>query len=159
MVTPVAKRHLLQPGRSLALAAVLFAPGLLAAEFTPIRPQAVVAAPLEMREQQIWRLPVRASEFADVPHSTAKSRCESSQEPEALTTPTPVLDGLDSELKIQVSFIVGTDGRVHSPLILQSEGSSGLRAVLDTVRSWRFRPGTCNGVPTETEGKVQFSSR
>lgn len=159
MVTPVAYRGLLQKGRSLIVVAVLGAPGLIAAEITPIRPHAVIATPLEMREQQVWRLPVRASEFTDVPHSTAKSRCESSQEPEALTTPNPVLDRLDSELKIQVSFIVGTDGRVHSPLILQSEGNNGLRAVLDTVRSWRFRPGTCNGVPTETEGKVQFSSR
>ena len=159
MVTPVANRGLFQQGRRLALVGLLCAPGLIAAEITPIRPHAVVVAPLEVREQQVWRLPVRASEFTDVPHSTAKSRCESTQEPEALTTPNPVLDSLDSELKIQVSFIVGTDGRVHSPLILQSEGSSGLRAVLDTVRSWRFRPGTCNGVPTETEGKVQFSSR
>lgn len=159
MVTPVANRRSLQKGRCLILVAGLCVPGVIAAEITPIRPHPVVATPLEMREQQIWKLPLRASEFADVPHSTAKSRCESTQEPEALTTPNPVLDSLDSELKIQVSFIIGTDGRVHSPLILQSEGSSGLRTVLDTVRSWRFRPGTCNGVPTETEGKVQFSSR
>lgn len=158
MVTSVANRQGLF-ARNLILAAALCAPGFIAAEITPIRPHTVVATPLEMREQQIWRLPIRAAEFANVPHSTAKSRCESTQDPEALTTPNPVIDRLDSELKIQVSFIVGTDGRVHSPLILQSEGSSGLRTVLDTVRSWRFRPGTCNGVPTETEGKVQFSSR
>jgi len=31
--------------------------------------------------------------------------------------------------------------------------------VLDTVLSWRYRPATCNGVPTEAEGKIAFSSR
>jgi hypothetical protein len=27
------------------------------------------------------------------------------------------------------------------------------------VRAWRYRPATCNGLPTETEGKIEFSSR
>jgi outer membrane biosynthesis protein TonB len=48
---------------------------------------------------------------------------------------------------------------VHSPLILESAGLQGDRHVLQTVRSWRYRPATCNGVPTETEGKIEFSSR
>ena len=55
--------------------------------------------------------------------------------------------------------MIGTDGRVHSPLILESAGIVGDRRVLDTVRRWRYRPGTCNGVPTETEGKIEFSIR
>ena len=61
--------------------------------------------------------------------------------------------------EVKVSFIIGTDGRVHSPLILESAGLPGDRHVLQTVRSWRYRPATCNGVPTETEGKIEFSSR
>jgi TonB family protein len=62
-------------------------------------------------------------------------------------------------MKIKVSFIVGTDGRVHSPLILESSGTSEDHAILNTVRAWRYRPAMCNGVPTETEGKIEFSSR
>jgi hypothetical protein len=159
MLTSRVSRLRVVQSRSLILLALLFVPGLLGAEIPPIRPQTRAVIPLEIREQRVWRLPVHASEFSDVPHSTAKSRCENTQAPEALTTPNPILDGLDSELKIQVSFIVGTDGRVHSPLILQSGGTSEIRVVLDTVRAWRYRPAMCNGVPTETEGKVQFSSR
>jgi len=120
---------------------------------------AIDGTSLQAREQKIWRFPVHDSEFADVPHTTTKSRCENTQAPEALTTPNPILDSVDPEVKIQVSFIVGTDGRVHSPLILQSAGNHDIRAVLDTVRSWRYRPAMCNGVPTETEGKIQFSGR
>jgi TonB family protein len=61
--------------------------------------------------------------------------------------------------KVKVSFIIGTDGRVHSPLILESAGATGDRNVLRTVRTWKYRPATCNGVPTEAEGKIEFSSR
>jgi len=37
-------------------------------------------------------------------------------------------------VKVKVSFIIGADGRVHSPLILESAGLAGDRNVLQTVR-------------------------
>lgn len=117
------------------------------------------ATPVAEHEGWLAKTPVRSAEFADVPHSSARSRCEETQPPEALTTPNPVMDNSDPSLKIKVSFIVGTDGRVHSPLILESSGTTEDHAILNTVRAWRYRPATCNGVPTETEGKVEFSSR
>jgi TonB family protein len=81
------------------------------------------------------------------------------QPPEALTTPDPLFPSTARGQKVKVSFIIGTDGRVHSPLILESAGLAGDRHVLQTVRTWRYRPATCNGVPTEIEGKIEFSSR
>jgi TonB family protein len=111
------------------------------------------------RERQIWKTPKRAAEFSDIPHVSARSRCEDTQPPEALTTPDPLLIPAAAGAKVKVSFIVGADGRVHSPLILQSGGPVGDRNVLRTVRSWRYRPATCNGVPTEAEGKIEFSRR
>ncbi len=115
-------------------------------------------AVLEEREQQIWRAPHRAAEFNDVPHVSARARCEDTQPPEALTTPDPLIVPAHGA-KVKVSFIIGADGRVHSPLILQSAGTVGDRNVLQTVRAWRYRPATCNGVPTEAEGKIEFSRR
>jgi TonB family protein len=111
------------------------------------------------REHQLWKTRVRDSQFSDVPHITARSRCEDVQPPQALTTPEPILNPMHDRRKAKVSFIIGTDGRVHSPLILESAGPTGDRHILQTVRSWRYRPATCNGVPTETEGKIEFSSR
>ncbi len=87
---------------------------------------------------------------------SARARCENTQAPQALTTPDPLMV---PAVKVKVSFIIGPDGRVHSPLILQSGGPVGDRNVLQTVRSWRYRPATCNGVPTEAEGKIEFSRR
>jgi TonB family protein len=114
---------------------------------------------LSEREHKIWKTPIRASQFSEVPHVSARSRCEDTQPPEALTTPNPLLVPAVAGIRVKVSFIIGADGRVHSPLILESAGSAGDRNVLQTVRAWRYRPATCNGVPTEAEGKIEFSRR
>lgn len=110
----------------------------------------------EPRERATWRLLTHRSEFVDIRHFTFRSRCEETQPPQALTTPSPLLTSW-RERRAKVSFIVGTDGRVHSPLILESTGPTGDHHILRTLRSWRYRPATCNGVPTEIEGKVEFS--
>jgi TonB family protein len=116
------------------------------------------------RELRTWKPLLRASQFVDVPHVDISIRasaasCGEVQPPQALTTPSPLMTGTASGKKAKVSFIIGTDGRVHSPLILESAGATGDRTILSTVRSWKYRPATCNGVPTETEGKIEFSSR
>jgi len=113
---------------------------------------------LEAREQQLGRAFARSAEFKEVSHTTIP-RCEDVRPPQALATPDPLWAPQAKGTNVTVSFIIGRDGRVHSPLILQSAGAAGDRHVLQTVRTWRYRPGTCNGVPTETEGKIEFSSR
>jgi TonB family protein len=115
---------------------------------------------LEQRERQASRALNRAAQFVGVAHiSGSRSACEDVQPPQPLTTPDPLFTPSSQGRKIQVSFIIGIDGRVHSPLILESAGFSGDRHVLATVRTWKYRPATCNGVPTEAEGKIEFSSR
>lgn len=116
-------------------------------------------AVLNERERQLWKIPSRSAEFSDIPHVSARSRCEDTRPPQALTTPDPLLVPAGVGVKVKVSFIIGADGLVRSPLILQSAGPVGDRNVLRTVRTWRYRPATCNGVPTEAEGKIEFSRR
>jgi len=113
---------------------------------------------LEQRESQVFHALRRSAQFASVPHLSSRPACEDVQPPEALTTTDPLF-APERGQRVKVSFIIGTDGRVHSPLILESAGLAGDRHVLATVRTWKYRPATCNGVPTETEGKVEFSSR
>lgn len=114
---------------------------------------------LERRERQMWNTLARDAQFTGVLHVSTRPRCEDIRPPQALTTPGPLLAQPRGQIKVKVSFIIGTDGRVHSPLILESAGPTGDRRVLQTVRSWRYRPATCNGVPTEIERKIEFSSR
>jgi TonB family protein len=139
------------------LAMCLMVPALALAVSTPAT--RTRSSTLEQREGQVPKTLARASQFVDVAHISSRPGCADVQPPEALTTPDPLLTPAANGQKVRVSFIIGTDGRVHSPLILQSAGLSGDRHVLQTVRTWRYRPATCNGVPTEIEGKIEFSSR
>lgn len=153
--------HALLIGRNMRrriwpLLLVLLSPA--AASVRPVAPHSGKAV-LSGREHKLWKSPVRASEYSDVPHISARARCEDTHPPEALTTPDPLIVPVVSGTKVKVSFIIGADGRVHSPLILQSSGTLGDRNVLQTVGTWRYRPATCNGVPTEAEGKIEFSRR
>lgn len=117
------------------------------------------SANLQPREAQVSRTLRRASQYVDVPHISSRPACAAVEPPQALTTPDPLFTTATNGRSVKVSFIIGVDGRVHSPLILESAGVAGDRRVLQTVRTWRYRPATCNGVPTETEGKIEFSSR
>ena len=142
---------------ALLLAVALFAV-YSAASVTPSR-MFGSSANRDRRDQPFASLAVHDANFAAMSRMANRVSCESSQPPEALATPDPLVDTPVATPKITVSFIVGTDGRVHSPLILESLGPAGDRIVLDAVRAWRYRPATCNGVPTEAEGTIAFSSR
>lgn len=116
------------------------------------------ASSLAVREGQIWGSALRDSSFAAMLHASADTTCEASQPPEPLATPNPLISIIDPDTRVSVSFIIGTDGRVHSPLILESAGPAEDRTILDTVRSWRYRPGMCNGAATDSEAKIEFST-
>jgi TonB family protein len=143
-----------------AVLLMAFAPLLCLASVKSV--PAVVAAgqtSLSEREHVVWTSAVHGSEFAAMTHPASRPECEAAQPPQALATPDPLLVGTDPNAKVSVSFIIGIDGRVHSALILESAGPSEDRTILDAVRFWRYRPAMCNGVPTEAEAKVEFSSR
>jgi TonB family protein len=110
-------------------------------------------------EREMTPMARRTSQFANVGHVSARPSCEDVQPPQALSTSSPLFAASSYGQRVKVSFIIGTDGRVHSPLILESSGLVGDWHVLQAVRTWRYRPATCNGVPTETEAKIEFSSR
>jgi TonB family protein len=145
--------------RKFSLLLLFAAPALCFASVHANSLQGLRRVSLTAREHQLWAPAVHESEFASMPHTTARTSCAATQPPEALATPNPLLEQPEASAKIRVSFIVGTDGRVHSPLILESAGPVEDRTVLDVVRSWRYRPALCNGVPTEAEAKIEFSSR
>ena len=123
-------------------------------------PWPVVTDPAAVfREESLGRAPVHAEEFSPLSQPLALPRCGDTRPPEALATPDPLWQPEDENLRVRVTFIVGTDGRVHSPFILESGGSTEDQIVLHAIRRWRYRPALCNGVPTDSEARVQFSTR
>ena len=115
--------------------------------------------PLTQLEQTLRRAPAHISEFSPVSEPLAVAKCGDVRPPEALLTPDPLLHVQDDDLDVRVSFIVGSDGNVHSAFVLDSGGSDEDQIVLRAVRFWRYRPALCNGVPTDSEARVRFSIR
>jgi TonB family protein len=113
--------------------------------------------PLTQLEKTLRRLPAHISEFAPVSEPLALPKCGNVRPPEALLTPDPLLQAKDDDLRVRVSFIVGTDGHVHSAFVLESGGPDEDQIVLHAVRYWRYRPALCNGVPTDSEALIRFS--
>ena len=111
------------------------------------------------QENKLWDSLVHDSHFSALTNTAFRATCEQTAAPEALATPRPLLSDGKPKAKIVVNFIIGTDGHVHSPLILQSTDDSRDSIVLNAIRSWKFRPATCNGVPAEADGTVEFSRR
>jgi TonB family protein len=112
---------------------------------------------LAQREKDLHRVPAHISEFTPVSPPLALAKCSNVRPPEALLTPDPVLHFQADDLKVRVSFIVGSDGHVHSAFVLESGGPDEDEVLLHAVRFWRYRPALCNGVPTDAEALVRFS--
>ena len=108
------------------------------------------------RGEAFGRLVVRGSSFRGMEHGLTRG-CESTAPPQPIATPNPMVDSTDNT-ELTVNFVVGTDGRVHSALVLEGNRLEDARLVLATVRLWRYRPAVCNGAPTEAEAKVEFST-
>jgi TonB family protein len=107
-------------------------------------------------ERHLRRIPAHISEFNPVSEPLALPRCGTVRPPEALLTPDPLLPVEDDDVPVRVSFIVGSDGHVHSAFVLNGAGPDEDEAVLRAVRQWRYRPALCNGVPTDAEARVRF---
>jgi TonB family protein len=112
--------------------------------------------PLAQLEKALRRVPSHISEFSPVSETLALPKCGHVRPPEALLTPDPLLHVRDDDLHVRVSFIVGSDGYVHSAFVLDSGGPDEDQIVLHAVRFWRYRPALCNGVPTDSEALVRF---
>ena len=112
--------------------------------------------PLAQLEMALRRVPSHISEFSPVSEPLSLPKCGHVRPPEALLTPDPLLHVQNDDLHVRVSFIVGSDGYVHSAFVLDSGGPEEDQIVLQAVRFWRYRPALCNGVPTDSEALVRF---
>lgn len=97
--------------------------------------------------------------FQPLEEADIAMQCESTEPPQALATPHSWVAAIPDNTKIVVNFILGADGQVYSPFLLDgSAGNSLNRKLINEVRHWQYRPALCNGVPADAEVKVQLSS-
>jgi len=115
--------------------------------------------PITGAEKPLRTEAAHISEYSPVSAPLDLPKCGNVSPPEALLTPDPMLHVQDKNVNVRVSFIVGSDGYVHSAFVLNSGGPDEDESVLRAVRFWRYRPALCNGVPTDYEALVRFSIR
>lgn len=146
----------------------VLAPGLMLLIFSGVFASSSTRVPsrfdpqhtrLSESERCLRRLPAHNSEFTPISEPLALGKCGNVRPPEALLTPDPLLPAEDGDLFVRVSFIVGSDGHVHSAFVLTGSRFDEDEAVLRAVRQWRYRPALCNGVPTDSEARIRFSIR
>jgi len=58
--------------------------------------------------------------------------------------------------KVFVQFVVDTNGRVRSPEVSRSNNRNFEQPAIDAVLQWRFKPGTRDGKPVETNMAIQI---
>ena len=122
------------------------------------------AAILEQRENYFSGALKPAAQFASVPHVSSRPSCEDVQPPEAMATPNPLATPAARGRKVKVSFIIGTDGKVHSPLILESAGCSAIGMccercargdiVLPPAMAFRPRPKARSSFPADRKEQL-----
>lgn len=67
--------------------------------------------------------------------------------------------GAEPGKPIVIDFIVGRSGAVEKPVILEGSDPALNVNVLDVISGWRYRPALCDGLPIETEGRIELGSQ
>ena len=139
---------------------LLFVP---ATSWAGVAPNTWLFSPIALKNQSHTQLAnghIDLLKFQPLEEADVAMECESTEPPEALATPHTSVAAIPDNTKIVVNFIIGTDGQVYSPFVLEGKASDNLnRKLVNEVRTWRYRPALCNGVPTDAEVKVELSSK
>jgi len=105
------------------------------------------------------RTKARAVSDADwMPAFEEHSRCPAVLPPKPLATPLPTLPKAGRG-NLKIRFVIGVDGRLHKLAVVNSAGRAADSRAFNALRQWRYEPATCNGVPVEAEGTVEFPGR
>ncbi|GAB5558851.1 MAG: hypothetical protein SynsKO_04980 [Synoicihabitans sp.] len=58
--------------------------------------------------------------------------------------------------RVLVSFLVDVKGRVRDPFVAESSHPGFRGAAIETIKKWKFRPATRDGIPSEFRMQVPF---
>jgi len=115
----------------------------------------VCAASIPPQKTRAQARPGTVSDADWVPSFDDHQSCPALRPPRPLATPLPAFRKAGhSNLKIR--FVIGIDGRLHKMAVVNSAGRAADSKAVNVLRQWRYTPATCNGVPMEAEGTVEF---
>jgi TonB family protein len=99
--------------------------------------------------------------FTAPPNAIELGRCPTKSEPPRATSspyPQRPVGSRDQEAIVGLSLVVDVKGKPQNVKVVNSGGARFDDAALTAVRSWRFKPSTCNGepMPMQINMKIDF---
>jgi len=61
--------------------------------------------------------------------------------------------------RVTIYTVIGVDGKPHDATVVESAGRELDSAALAAVNTWRYKPFSCGGVPTEIESMIAVNFR
>ncbi len=120
-------------------------------------------APFEL--DQISITPTRLNDdlFKVADNAVEVEGCDHEKPPEAISTPEPSFpkgakDARQEALTV-VYALVNNEGRVVSAEALGADPYGFAKITVDTVKTWRFKPATCDGRPVAMEMNIEMEFR
>lgn len=120
-------------------------------------------APFEL--DQISITPAQANDdLFKVPQNALEvERCDHEKPPEAISTPEPSFpkgakDARQEAIRL-IYALVNNEGKIVSAEALGTDSYGFGQNAVDSVKTWRFKPATCNGRAVAAEMNVEMSFR
>ncbi len=120
-------------------------------------------APFEL--DQISITPTHASDdlFAVPQNALEIERCDDEKPPVAVSTPEPSFpkDAKDArqEAITIINVVLNNEGKIVSAEALGPDSYGFGKNSVDSIKTWQFKPATCNGRPVAAEMNIEMSFR
>jgi TonB family protein len=114
-----------------------------------------IAIATAQSNDDVFKVPEKVIEVED---------CDYKEPPKPIHTPEPEFpkDGRDAKEQglVVLYVLVNTEGKVAELQALNTDSSYGFaQNALDMVKTWRFKPATCNGRPVAMEMNIEVDFR
>jgi TonB family protein len=122
-------------------------------------------APFEIRQISITPTQLNNDTFKVPDNAIEVERCDFEESPKALHTPEPEFSDAARSAHayglVYLYVLINTEGNVAGVQALGTDAYGLAQNALNTVKTWRFKPATCNGRPVAAEMniEVEFSYR
>lgn len=118
---------------------------------------------LELRDISLAYQPIDPARFVPPPQSLELESCVGGQPPQPVFTPSPPFsDKARMERHqgtIMLHAFIAADGTLQDIQVLNPTRDGRDVNAANTVRTWKFKPGTCSGRPVTVEMTIEVSFR
>ena len=120
-------------------------------------------APFELNQISIKAAHLNDDLFKVPDNAVEVEQCDHEKPPQAMSTPEPSFPKGAKDARREaitvVYALVNNEGRVVSAEAPGADPYGFAEITVDTVKTWRFKPATCNGRPVATEMNIEMSFR